>query len=161
MDKKKVVLTGASSGIGEATAIELAKSGADILLCARRADRLESVAKVCKQVATRKEQKFIVCVTDVAKDESCKNMIATASSALGGIDVLILNAGIGSANQRFGELKSLDAFEEVFDINYWGCLRPTLYSLPLLRQAHGAIWVVTSLTAYAGVPYRTGYGYVK
>jgi short-subunit dehydrogenase len=161
MLNQKVVLTGASSGIGEATAIELAKCGADVLLCARRKDRLENVAKACAAVAVSKSQKFLICVTDVSDENSCKSMIEQGKKLLGQIDVLILNAGMGSANTRFGTLENLSMFKEVMDVNYWGCLQPTMFALPELRRTSGKLWVVTSLTAYAGIPYRTGYGPTK
>ena len=90
IENKVVVITGASSGLGEATARRLAKNGAKLMLAARREDRLqELVAKIDKEGGTAKYQ-----VTDVTDKSQVETLAKTAKDAYGRIDVLVNNAGL-------------------------------------------------------------------
>src|SRR5215216_4857903 len=97
---KTVIVTGASSGIGKACAIEFAKRGANVVLAGRNQDALEKVRAQISSVS-----KVISVVTDVSREEDCKNLIETAIKNFGKINVLINNAGI-----------SMRALFEVVDI---------------------------------------------
>ena len=90
LNGKVVVITGASSGIGKAMAIEYAAMGAKVVLGARQGDKLE----VLSNDIIAKGGKAVWCETDVTKVEDCERLIQTAVDSFGGIDVLICNAGI-------------------------------------------------------------------
>ena len=90
LNDKVVVITGASSGIGEAMARVYAEMGAKVVLGARQADKLEAL---CNEITSR-GGKAAWAATDVTKVEDCERLINTAVEAFGGIDVLICNAGI-------------------------------------------------------------------
>ena len=87
---KTVVITGASSGIGEAMAKVYASMGAKVVLGARHADKLEALCRSIEQQGGRAAW----CATDVTRPEDCKRLIDTAVENFGGIDVMICNAGI-------------------------------------------------------------------
>ena len=92
---KVVLITGASSGIGEATAIALAKEGAKLVLGARSEDRLESIAKKIKDDGS--EVDFLQ--TDVTKNEDLKNLVEVAIRKFGKLDVLVNNAGVSQISR--------------------------------------------------------------
>ena len=91
---KSIIITGASSGIGLATAREFAKQGYNVALAARNTSKLEEVERELAQAYSSKGQRFISIPTDVCKEEDCRNLIEKTVEAFGGIDVLVNNAGI-------------------------------------------------------------------
>jgi NAD(P)-dependent dehydrogenase (short-subunit alcohol dehydrogenase family) len=117
LDGKVAVVTGASSGLGVAFAQALAEAGADVALGARRADRLEDTKKLVEAAGRR----AIAVATDVSKPEDCQNLIEQAVQQLGRVDVLVNNAGIGTAVPATRE--TAEQFRQVIDINlngsYW------------------------------------------
>jgi NAD(P)-dependent dehydrogenase (short-subunit alcohol dehydrogenase family) len=115
---KVAVVTGASSGLGVAFAQAMAEAGADVALGARRADRLEqTLAEVCDSTGRR----GIAVRTDVASPEDCQRLADAAMSKFGHVDILINNAGVGSAVPATRETP--EQFRAVLDINlsgsYW------------------------------------------
>ena len=110
-----VIVTGASSGLGVAFATGLAEAGADIVLGARRAERLTETADLV--VGTGR--KAIAVKTDVASPDDCQALVDAAIEAFGRVDVLVNNAGIGTAVPATRETP--DEFERVIDINLNGC----------------------------------------
>ena len=151
-----VILTGASSGIGRAMALQLAEQGARLALAARRADRLEAVAEQCRQ----KGGQAIAIPTDVSQPEACQQLVAQTLAHYGRIDTLINNAGI-SMWARFDEVQDLSIFERIMRINYLGSVYCTYYALPHLKAARGRLVAVSSLTGKSGVPTRSGYAASK
>src|SRR3954468_4405192 len=117
LDGKVAVVTGASSGLGVAFAEGLADAGADIGICARRAERLEDT----KSKVEAKGRRCVAVQADVAKPEDCTRVVEETVSELGRVDVLINNAGIGTAVPASREQP--DDFRRVIDINlngsYW------------------------------------------
>ena len=93
LDGKAAIVTGASSGLGVAFARALAEAGADVALGARRVDRLAETAKLVEAAGRR----AITVATDVAKPEDCDELVAATVAAFGKVDVLVNNAGIGTA----------------------------------------------------------------
>lgn len=153
---KNVLLTGASQGIGHAMALELAAQGARLALVARDRARLDEVAGECRG---RGAQAFVL-PGDVSQQADCERIVGEAEQALGGLDVLINNAGIGML-ARFDELSDLSIYERLMRVNYLGCVWLTHAALPALKRSRGRIAVVASLAGLTGVPTRTGYAASK
>jgi NAD(P)-dependent dehydrogenase (short-subunit alcohol dehydrogenase family) len=109
------VVTGASSGLGAAFADGLAQAGADVVLAARRADRLEETRVVVEKAGRR----ALCVVADVAKQPDCQQVVDAAMAEFGRVDVLINNAGIGTAVPALRE--TVAEFEQVIDVNLSGC----------------------------------------
>ena len=115
LDGKVAVVTGASSGLGVAFARALAEAGADVALGARRADRLRETAALVEAAGRR----ALTVTTDVADPDSCTNLVARTMEDLGRVDVLVNNAGIGTAVPATRE--SPEQFRGVIDVNLNGC----------------------------------------
>lgn len=155
LNGKVVVITGASSGIGEAMAREYAAMGAKVVLGARGAEKLESLSKeiIAKGGAAA------WCATDVTKVEDCQKLIKTAVDTFGGIDVLICNAGI-SMRALFDDL-DLSVLHRLMDVNFWGTVYCTKFALPYLQQSKGSLVGISSVAGIHGLPGRTGYSASK
>lgn len=122
---KVVIITGASSGIGEATAKLLVKQGAKVVLGARREERLKELAyKLGENVSYKK--------TDVTKFDEVKSLIDYALEIHGHIDVLYNNAGI--MPQGFLREGNLKSYQEMIDINVMGVLNGITAVLPIMRS---------------------------
>lgn len=148
---KNILITGASSGIGEALAREAAKVGANVSLAARSIDKLALLHKELQTLGVT----VATVVTDVTKESDCQNFIDKSIAELGSIDVLINNAGI-SMRAPFEEVQ-LGVLEEVMDVNYWGTVRCTKAALPELLKSKGSLVAVSSVSGFKGLPGRTGY----
>lgn len=156
MQHKTVIITGASSGIGEALATQFAQKGSNIVIAARSADKLESFALTLRQQYGVK----VLCVpTDVTKQADCKNLIDKTVATFGGIDVLINNAGI-SMRALFEDL-DIDVLEQLMQVNFWGAVYCTRYAIEYLLKSKGTVVGVSSIAGYRGLPARTGYSASK
>jgi NAD(P)-dependent dehydrogenase (short-subunit alcohol dehydrogenase family) len=117
LDGKVAIVTGASSGLGVAFATGLAEAGADVAICARRVERLEETRAKVEALGRR----CIAVPADVAKPEDCTRVVEETTAQLGRVDILINNAGIGTAAPATRE--DPDDFRRVIDINlngsYW------------------------------------------
>ena len=151
-----MIVTGASAGIGRALALQLAEQGAWLALGARDADRLEATAIECRQRGGR----ALVVKTDVGVEAECRNLIAQTVREYGRVETLINNAGI-SMFARFDELQDLSGFERMMRVNYFGAVACTFYALPYLKQTHGRLVGVSSLSGKHGLPTRSGYAATK
>jgi len=156
---KCVVLTGASSGIGEQLAYQFAAQGARLVLAARRVDMLGAVLQKCKELGGE----AIAVPTDVAKPTDCKNLVDAAVKAYGTIDLLLLNAGVGCLLQVNDLVASNDfsPYRQTMEVNYWGSVYPTVYALPYLRKSHGTVLSISSLASKFATPGRAGYSASK
>jgi short-subunit dehydrogenase len=152
IEGRGIVLTGASEGIGRALALALAARKARLVLAARDASRLESLARECRAAGGEAH----AVPTDVANAQDCEWLIAESVRALGGIDVLVNNAGI-TMWSRFDALKDLEVFERLLEVNYLAPVRLTSLALPQLKQSKGLMVAVASLAGLTGVPERTAY----
>jgi NAD(P)-dependent dehydrogenase (short-subunit alcohol dehydrogenase family) len=115
LDGKVAIVTGASSGLGVAFAKALAQAGADVSLGARREEKLQETKSMVEDLGRR----AITVQTDVAKPEDCQNLVDQTVEQLGRVDVLVNNAGIGTAVPATRE--SVDQFRSVIDVNLNGC----------------------------------------
>jgi NAD(P)-dependent dehydrogenase (short-subunit alcohol dehydrogenase family) len=115
LDGKVAVVTGASSGLGVAFAQALAEAGADLALGARRVEKLEDTRALVEKAGKR----AITVATDVAKPEDCTALVEAAMNEFGHVDVLVNNAGIGTAVPATRE--TTDQFRSVIDVNLNGC----------------------------------------
>ncbi len=149
---KAVVVTGASSGIGRALALQLAGQGAWIALAARDAQRLAALAEECRQ----RGGKAIAVPTDVTDEAQCKALIERAVAEFGCLDVLINNAGIG-ATGLLEELPDLTVFKRVMDVNFYGTVYCTYYAVKYLKQTQGRIVNISSLGGKSPLPYNSNY----
>ena len=146
--KNKVVLiTGASSGIGKDAAIEFAKRGSNIVLVARRPDRLRELADKLEQFNTS----TLVCPCDVSEKNQVKEMTKTVFEKFDSVDILVNNAGFaiyGSVSDL-----SIDEIESQMQTNYFGMVYCTKNILPyMLKKGSGHIVNVASVAASFGLP---------
>lgn len=148
---KIVVITGGSSGIGHALALECVNRGAKVAVCGRDLNKLNK---------TYENNSNVLCVqADVSKEADCENFIESTIKHWGRIDVLINNAGI-SMRALFEEA-NLSVIKELMDINFWGTVYTTKFALPYIKQNKGVILGISSIAGYRGLPCRTGYSASK
>jgi NADP-dependent 3-hydroxy acid dehydrogenase YdfG len=143
-------ITGASSGIGEATALTLARAGAAVALAARRADRIEALAKRIEEEGGR----ALVRPADIAREEGARGFVEDAHARLGRLDVLVNNAGV----MLLGPIEGADTehWRRMVEVNVLGLMWCTHAALPLLRAAGGGH--VVNLSSVAGRFARAGSG---
>lgn len=148
---KVIIITGASSGIGLATARLFAGMGAKLSLAARSIDRLESLASELTDDRSR-----ILCIrTDVSVEEDCRRLIEETVRRFGKIDILINNAGI-SMRAPFMDV-NMEVIKKLMNVNFWGTVYCTKYALPEILKTKGSIAGVISTAGYVAIPGRTGY----
>ena len=155
MKNKLVIVTGASSGIGRACAEKFAQEGANLVLAARSADKLSEVAENIARYGVQ----VLPVVTDVTREEDCKNLVEKALIKFGKIDVLVNNAGI-SMRASFSDL-DISVLKKVMDVNFWGTVYCTRYAITSLLENKGSLVGVSSIAGYKGLPGRTGYSSSK
>jgi short-subunit dehydrogenase len=151
-----VVVTGASQGIGKALCLELAGQRPKLVLAARDAAALETVAAACRS----RGAEALVVPTDVSDEAACRNLVERTVAAFGALDVLVTNAGMGML-ARFEDVRDLSLYERLMRVNYLGSVYPAWYALPHLRRSRGQIVAVSSLAGLSGVPMRTAYAATK
>lgn len=153
---KVVAITGASSGIGEATALLLAERGAKIVLGARRAERLAALA--ARITAAGGEATYVVC--DVTRRADLADLTRRAQERFGRLDVLVSNAGIGPIS-LLDELRVED-WEAMIDVNFRGLLYGIAAALPVFRaQKSGHFVNVLSTAGLKIVPLQAVYAATK
>jgi NAD(P)-dependent dehydrogenase (short-subunit alcohol dehydrogenase family) len=115
LDGRVAIVTGASSGLGVSFAQALAEAGADVVLGARRVDRLEETKALVEAAGRR----ALAVATDVASPEDCQALVDAAMKEFGRVDILVNNAGIGTAVPATRETP--EQFRQVIDVNLNGC----------------------------------------
>jgi hypothetical protein len=154
---KVVIVTGASSGIGEATAREFGRAGAKVVLAARRVDRLEAVAK---EIAAMGAEALVVAA-DLSKLEDIQALVKQTLEKFGRIDVLVNNAGFG----RLDWLENLDPVKDIeaqFSVNVMGVIQTTRQVLPvMIKQRGGAVINMCSMAGLVATPTYTVYAASK
>lgn len=159
IDGSRVLITGASSGIGRATSIELAKRGAILALTARRLKTLRKVSDEIKD-AFPDVQAPLSIPCDVSDKEDAIRLVKRCVDYLGGIDILINNAGIGVYGNT--EMTTLEDFRSVMEVNFFGSVNCILEVLPHMKEmGKGLIINIASVAAKHGVPYLGAYSASK
>jgi len=157
---KRVFVTGGSSGIGKATAIILAKSGAHLLIAARGKDLLDEAVVEIKMHRVAPDQMIGAIACDVSDPERMREVAEEATAALGGVDVLINNAGV--AHPATVTDTTDEIYERMMRINYFGMVYCTRAFLPhFVEQRSGHIANVSSLLGVMGIYGYTAYAASK
>jgi len=152
---KVVLITGASSGIGRATALRLSGLGARVCLAARNREALESAAGEIAKLGGA----ALVVATDVTDSEQCRQAVESAVAHFGRLDILICSAGLSM--RSYFEGSSLEALERVMRVNFFGTLYATHFALPHIKQSRGSLVAISSLTGKRGIPSYAMYGASK
>ena len=156
---KVVIVTGASSGIGEATAREFGRQGAKVVLAARRIERLESLAQ--EITSMNAEAETLTVQVDLTKLEDIQKLIDVTMAKFNRVDVLVNNAGFG----RLDWLEKLDPVKDIqaqFDVNVMGVIQTTRQVLPIMmEQRSGHIINMCSMAGLIGTPTYTIYSATK
>jgi NAD(P)-dependent dehydrogenase (short-subunit alcohol dehydrogenase family) len=152
---KVVLITGASSGIGRATALRLAGHGARVAVAARTASALAEVA----DEISRAGGQALPVTADVTDAQQCRAAVDATVERFGRLDVLICSAGV-SLRAPFADC-DVSVMERVIRTNFLGTLFATYHALPHVRQARGSLVAVSSLTGKRGVPSYAAYGAAK
>jgi len=141
LEGRVAAITGASSGIGEATALALARAGAAVAVGARRRDRLDSLVERIESEGG----KALAIEVDVADEPQARSFVETAHGELGGLHILLNNAGV----MLLGPVENAptDDWRQMVDVNVYGVLWCTHAALPLLRKGGGGDIVNVSSTA--------------
>ena len=148
----RAIVTGASSGIGREISLELARQGALLTLTARREERLRELADEVGACGSRAE----IVVGDITEPATRQEVVETAVAQLGGLDVLVNNAGIGAVG-LFEEARA-DRVRQIMEVNFFALVEMTRVALPALKQGNRPIVVnVGSVLGHRGVPYRSDY----
>ncbi|XP_007897756.1 corticosteroid 11-beta-dehydrogenase isozyme 1 [Callorhinchus milii] len=153
---KRVIVTGASSGIGEQMAYHLAEMGSHILITARRKQRLEAVVAKCLKLGAASADYVAGSMEDM---EFAKHVVKEAEKQFGGLDMLILNH-IGSAYFRYFD-GDVDHIRTLLEINFLSYVTMTVEAMPMLKKSNGSIVVVSSIAGKIGNPLVVPYSSTK
>jgi short-subunit dehydrogenase len=154
--KKVIIITGGSSGIGKALAIEAAKRNYLVVITGRNESRL---IEAYNEINKIEPNCCHYIKSDVSIEEDCKKIIQETVDKFGKIDILINNAGI-SMRALFLDLK-LDVIKSLINTNFWGTVYCTKFALPYIIEQKGSIVAISSIAGFAPLPARTGYSASK
>lgn len=150
---KVVVVTGGSEGIGKALVELLLEKGANVATCGRNYEKLYDLQ------TANPGRPLHIATADVSKEGDCRNFISLVLQTFGTIDILINNAGV-SMRALFKDLE-LDTIRTLMDVNFWGTVYCTKFSLEQIIKNKGTIVGVSSPAGFRGLPGRTGYSASK
>uniref|UniRef100_A0A7N2MGA3 Uncharacterized protein n=1 Tax=Quercus lobata TaxID=97700 RepID=A0A7N2MGA3_QUELO len=141
MEDKVVIITGASSGIGEQIAYEYAKRRANLVLVARRENRLRVISENARRIGANH---ITIIAADVVKEEDCRRFVNKTIKFYGRVDHLVNAASLGH-RFYFEEVTDTSVFPHLMDINVWGNVYTTYVALPYLHHSNGRIIVNASV----------------
>jgi short-subunit dehydrogenase len=153
---KVVIITGASSGIGKALAIEFASRGAHLVLAARQ---YVALCELTESLINKYGIQAVAVQCDVSIEEDCSHLVKQSILTFNKIDILVNNAGI-SMRALFKDV-DLKVLKSLMDVNFWGTVYCTKYALPHIQKTQGSIVGVSSIAGYKGLPGRSGYSASK
>jgi len=151
-----IAITGASAGIGRATALRLARDGASIAICARRHDRLDAVGGEIEKAGGR----AFPFVADVTQEVDMDVFVRRTVEEFGRLDVMMCNAGFGI----YGSIDDItpEQMKKLMDVNYFGTYYAARAALRVFRrQQQGHLIIVSSIAGKRGVPYMGAYSATK
>ncbi len=151
-----IIVTGASSGIGRKMALQFARAGANVVLAARSAPKLEALAETIRAAGG----KALAVPTDVRRDADVQNLVERTLAEFGRLDVLVNNAGYGI----FAPIEQVDMahVEGMMDVNYFGTMRCVIAVLPVMRrQNRGHIINIASVAGLVSTPNTGAYSASK
>src|SRR5688572_28991562 len=151
-----VAITGASAGIGRATALRLARDGARLVLCARRTERLQAAVDEIRAAGGE----AVAITADVTREADMTAFVARAVECFGRLDVMMCNAGFGV----YGAIDqvALSHVERMLAVNYIGTYLAARAALPVFRhQGSGHVIIVSSIVGKRGVPFMAPYAATK
>jgi short-subunit dehydrogenase len=152
---KMSLVTGASSGIGAATAVRLASYGGHVALMGRNRERLDHVAKQCRAAGGQ----AVALPGDVSAERDCRAVVDAAVAHFGTLDLLINCAGLSM--RAYFDGSSLEAMERVMRVNFFGTLYMTHHALPHIKQTKGSLVAISSLVGKRATPTYALYGASK
>jgi short-subunit dehydrogenase len=148
----RAIVTGASSGIGRAIALELARQGADLVITARRQERLEDLATEIRVLGRRVE----IVAGDLTDAGVRQAALDGAEQTLGGLDILVNNAGVAALG-RFEDANP-DRLRQIFEVNFFSLVELTRAALPLLKRGRRPMVVnVGSILGHVAIPHLSEY----
>jgi short-subunit dehydrogenase len=150
------MVTGASSGIGRATALAFADEGCDVVVCARRKAELEELAEQIRA----KGRRALAVPTDVSKEEEVKALAEISFAEFGKVDIAMSNAGTAVMGQTY----KLDSshWKKVLDVNLWGAIHTLIYFIPpMVARREGHLVVTASGMGLVAAPYAATYATSK
>ena len=150
-----VLIAGASSGIGEALAIEFSRRGADLILAARREDKLKTLSEGLSIKGTR----VVFSGCDVTKDGDLERVVLLGQSTFGKIDIVIANAGFGVKGAL--EALTLSDYRRQFETNVFGVLRTIYATLDPLKKRRGRLVIIGSVLGHIAIPDASAYAMSK
>jgi short-subunit dehydrogenase len=156
MVSKVVAITGASAGIGRATALRLARDGARLAICARRRERLEETAISIRGAGGE----ALVVSADVANPNDMQNFVEQTVTRFGSLDVMLCNAGYG----LYGTIDMIapEQMQRVMNVNFMGTFNAARPAMAVFtRQRSGHLIVVSSIVGRRGIPYMGAYSATK
>ncbi|XP_075299032.1 11-beta-hydroxysteroid dehydrogenase 1-like [Opisthocomus hoazin] len=153
---KRVLVTGASTGIGEQMAYHLARMGSHILITARTEAKLQKVVERCRELGAASARYVSGTMEDMA---FARHVVEEAHATLGGLDMLILNH-VGTS--YFGYFNGdVEHVRKLLDINFLSYVAMTVAALPMLKESKGSIVVVSSMAGKVGFPFTVPYSATK
>ncbi|KAM3853967.1 dehydrogenase/reductase SDR family member 7 [Vipera latastei] len=156
LPKKVVWVTGASSGIGEELAYQLAKIGSWLVLSARRENELERVKKKCLEISSLSDKDILILPLDLTERESHESATKTVLQHFGRIDILVNNGG-RSQRSLFVDT-NVSVYNAIMELNYLGTVSLTKFVLDhMIQRKQGKIVTMSSVMGIMGAPLATGY----
>ncbi|XVE56543.1 hypothetical protein DITRI_Ditri04bG0019500 [Diplodiscus trichospermus] len=154
---KVILITGASSGIGEHLAYEYARRGACLALVARRKHRLQEVAAICEMIGS---PEAVYILADVSKIADCKGFVDATLNHFGHLDHLVTNAGVAPVC-LFEDYDDITKALPAMDINFWGSVYSTYFAQQHLKKSKGKIIVIASSAGWLYAPRTSFYNASK
>lgn len=152
IEGKRAIITGASSGIGRALALQMASRGCQLIINARRKEKLDDLARQIEQAGGT----AVLQVGDVTEPEVRSDMIQLADQSFGGLDILVNNAGIGALG-RFADAGE-ERLRRVMEVNFFAPAELTRVAIPVLEKSDRPMVVnISSVLGHRGVPMKSEY----